>query len=311
MNKKLIAALVAIFVSVPLTAQANIKNRTTTLPSLAVIDTAINSAMPELQGKIVHEVCITANSSCPNKQNFMEGNGSAALPLNVISKNGFDHGTQMVSAALAANPDMNIVFIRIIGNKINGTRDFTPTDLIATAISWATSNKSKYNIKAISMSQGHHNLRGPAGTSYCPSVPAVDAAVNTALANDLPVFFATGNNWDSARIDWPSCIPGSIAVAGIDKNGFIGGWSNFDTALVDFVDLGDFNVLSPTGNIARMVGTSVSTQHAAAKWVRVSSFKPNLTYSQIYELLAKTSTSAKNAKVSTNRVINIQGALNG
>jgi len=74
MNKKLIAALVAIFVSVPLTAQANIKNRTTTLPSLAVIDTAINSAMPELQGKIVHEVCITANSSCPNKQNFIDGN---------------------------------------------------------------------------------------------------------------------------------------------------------------------------------------------------------------------------------------------
>lgn len=311
MNKKLIAALVAIFVSVPLTAQANIKNRTTTLPSLAVIDTAINSAMPELKGKIVHEVCITANSSCPNKQNFMEGNGSAALPLNIISKNGFDHGTQMVSAALAANPDMNIVFIRIIGNRVNGTRDVVPTDLIATAIGWATANKSKYNIKAISMSQGHHNLRGPAGTAYCPSVPAVDAAVNTALANELPVFFATGNNWDSARIDWPSCIPGSIAVAGTDENGFVGGWSNFDSTLVDFVDLGVFSVLSPTGKTVRMIGTSVSTQQAAAKWIRVSSFKPTLTYSQLYDLLARTSTFGKSAKVTTNRVINLQGALNG
>lgn len=311
MNKKIVAALVALFVSMPLAAQANIKNRTTTLPSLAVIDTAINSSMPELKNKIVYEVCITANSSCPNKQNFMEGPGSAALPLDIITRNGFDHGTQMVSAAISANPDMNIVFIRIIGNRENGTRDITPTDLIATAINWAVSNKSKYNIKAISMSQGHHNLRGPAGTNYCPSVPSVDAAVNTALGNDVPVFFATGNNWDSVRIDWPSCIVGSIAVAGTDDNGFVGGWSNFDNTLVDFVDLGVFNVLSPTGKSVRMVGTSVSNQFAAAKWVRVSSFKSNLTYSQIYDLLVKTSTSARNSKVTTNRVINIQGALNG
>lgn len=311
MNKKIIVALVAIFVSVPLTAQANINNRTATLPSLAVIDTAINSTQKELNGKVIYEVCITANSSCPNKQNFMEGSGAAALPLNIISKNGFDHGTQMVSTALSANSDMNIVFIRIVGNRVNGTRDITSGDLISKAINWAVANKSKYNIKAISMSQGHHNLRGPAGTNYCPSVPSVNDAVNYALGNEVPVFFATGNNWDFARIDWPSCIPGSISVAGTTEDGNIASWSNFDTSLVDFVDLGVFNVLSPTGTTARMVGTSVSTQLVAAKWVRVSSFKSSLTYSQIYELFAKTSTPAKGAKVTTNRVINIQGALNG
>jgi hypothetical protein len=311
MNKKIVAALVAVFVTVPLTAQANIKNRTTLLPSLAVIDTAINSAQAELKGKVIYEVCFTHKATCPNKQNFMEGSGAAALPLNLISKNGFDHGTQMVSAAISANPDMNIVFIRIVGTKPNGTREIVPTDLIANAINWAVSNSSKYNIKAISMSQGHHNL-GVAGSDYCPkNAPAVTDAVNSASARDLPVFFATGNNWDSARIDWPSCIPGSIAVAGLDKDGYIGGWSNFDTNLVDFVDLGDFNVTSPNGSTVRMVGTSLSTQFAAAKWIRVSSFKSNLTYSQIYELLAKTSTSTRGVKVTTNRVINIQGALNG
>lgn len=311
MNKKIIAALVAIFVSVPLTAQANIKNRTVTLPSLAVIDTAINSNQVELNGKVIYEVCITKNNSCPNKQNFMEGSGAAALPLNIISKNGFDHGTQMVSTALSANPDMNIVFIRIVGNKINGTRDVVPADLISTAINWAVANKSKYNIKAISMSQGHHNLRGPAGTAYCPSSPLVDDSINYSLRNEVPVFFATGNNWDSSRIDWPSCIPGAIAVAGTTEDGNIGSWSNFDTSLVDFVDLGVLNVLSPTGVTSRMIGTSISTQLAAAKWVRVSSFKSNLTYSQIYDLFAKTSTSSRGVTVTTNRVINIQGALNG
>jgi hypothetical protein len=309
MNKKIMAALVAFVVAVPTTAQAKIKNSNVSLPSMAILDTAINSDMSEFQNKIIYEVCFTSNKSCPNGQNFMEGKGSAVLPERYISSNGFDHGTKMTSVAINENKDMNIVFVRIIGIKPNGQRATTPTNLISDAINWLVANQSRLNIKAISMSQGHHNLRS--GSTYCPDVPSVNSAVSSSVAIGIPVFFAAGNNWDSSRIDWPACITESIAVAAVDENGYIPGYSNFDTNLVDFVAKGFFNTLSPNGTTSRQVGTSVSTQVAAANWVYLSSLKPGLNYSDLYALLLKTGTSARNSKVSTNRVINLQGAING
>jgi len=309
MNKKITAVLIAAILAVPVTAQANIKNRTIdSAPTLAVIDTAINSSDPSFNGKVIYEVCILVTNNCANGQQSMEGPGAANIPSEFISKNGFDHGSIMVTSALTENPSMNIVFIRIVGYKANGARDNTPTNSVANAISWVVANKDRFNIKAINMSQGHHNLR--AGTDYCPKIPAVDAAVESAVSSSIPVFFPTGNNWDSARIDWPSCIPASISVGGIDDNGYVGGYSNNDNLLVDFFAKGTFNG-TVFGKPTRMVGTSVSSTVAASNWIKLSTLKPGLTYTQIYDLFASTSTSAYSAKVKTNRVMNFGAASNG
>ena len=309
MNKKITAALIAAILAVPVTAQANIKNRTIdSAPTLAVIDTAINSKDPSFSGKVIYEVCLLVTKNCANGQESMEGPGAANIPAEFISKNGFDHGSIMVASALAENPGMNIVFIRIVGHRANGTRDTTPTNSVANAINWVIANKDKFNIKAINMSQGHHNLRP--GTDYCPKIPAVDAAVESAVSSNIPVFFPTGNNWDSVRIDWPSCIPSSIAVGGIDDNGFVGGYSNHDNALVDFLAKGTFTG-TVFGKPVRMVGTSVSSTVAASNWIKLATLKPGLTYTQVYDLFVKTSTSAYSAKVKTDRVMNFGAASNG
>jgi hypothetical protein len=88
----------------------------------------------------------------------MEGPGAASMPLNLITKNGFDHGTQMASAAISANPNMNIVFIRIVGQNINGDRQISGERTVYGALDWVYSNKDKFNIQAVAMSQGDSNL---------------------------------------------------------------------------------------------------------------------------------------------------------
>ena len=309
MNKKLTSALIAVLLAVPATAQANIKNRTVdSTPTLAVIDTAINSTDPIFNGKVVQEVCILTVKNCANGQEFMEGPGAAAVPSNFLYSNGFDHGSIMTLSAIRSNPNVKIIFIRIIAYNANGTRANTPTNVIANAINWVVQNKDKYNIKAINMSQGHHNLRP--GTDYCPKIPAVDQAIGSAVASNVPVFFPTGNNWDSARIDWPSCVPSAIAVGATDKNGYVAGFTNHDNALTDFLAPGFIDV-TLNGTTSNKVGTSISSAQAAAGWVMLSSLKPNLTYNQIYDLLVRTGTSNYNSKIKTNRVINWEGAING
>lgn len=48
-------------------------------PVLAILDTAIDTSLPNLQGKIVGEVCILEYALCPNGTNFQEGKGSASM----------------------------------------------------------------------------------------------------------------------------------------------------------------------------------------------------------------------------------------
>ena len=74
------------------------------------------------KSKIVYEVCIMDDNKCPNGKSFQEGVGAATLPATSIYQNGFDHGTQMTYAAIKTNPNVRIVFVRIIGSTQNGQR---------------------------------------------------------------------------------------------------------------------------------------------------------------------------------------------
>ena len=124
MNKKMLAAFTAVLLITPISANAAIKNVNSTIknnsvdsrtPALAILDTALDTGLNILPGKLIYEACILDWNSCPNGKNFMEGTNSSLLPYSLITKNGFDHGTQMTSIAIANNPNMNIVFVRIIG----------------------------------------------------------------------------------------------------------------------------------------------------------------------------------------------------
>lgn len=311
--KKTITALVALVALcvVPTANSAVLKNTTVDVPTLAILDTALDTSIPAIKAKLIGEVCILDWATCANGKNFMEGPGAASIPLNLMVSRDLNHGTQMTSVAIANNPNMNIFFVRIIGNTANGMRQSTGINTVPNALKWLYENKEKYNIKAVSMSQGHHNLLAKA--NYCP-VTNTDYWVDWFSKSNIPVFFPTGNGRDKARIDWPACIPSSIAIGGaeeFDESFATSITSNYDSKLTDFWAPISSRVLFPGGAEGNAFGTSVSTQVAAAKWLSVASSKPTLSLSQILDLIKRTAKPITNSLNQNGIVVNEAGAING
>ena len=249
-------------------------------PRLVIIDTGIDSSMPIFTNHLVHEVCIMDWYTCPNGTNFQEGPGTATVPDSIINFNGFDHGTQMAAIAMGENLNLEFIFIRIHGNNRNGARLNVSENTVMNALDWAKLNAKKYNIKAISMSQGHHVLKN--GSKYCPSTKTFEKKILDLKYLDIPVFLPTGNAGDKNRIDFPACIVSAVAVGALNEKDQITSYSNMDRTLTDFYVLGDIATVGPAGAYRFASGTSVSTQIAAAKWIAMVSAYPTKSYGEIY-----------------------------
>ena len=307
MNKKILAGLVALMLTIPATSHANIKNKTVSVPTLAILDTGLDTSIPSIKSKLLHEVCILEWTTCPNGKSFMEGPGSSHLPIEAITKNGFDHGTQMASAAINANPNMNIVFVRIIGQNINYDRQIANELTIHNALNWVIANKDKFNIQAVSMSQGMSNLNTL--SDYCLSTPNTQQSIKSLLSLNVPTFIPVGNSRNYKMIDWPSCIPESFAIGAGSRNG-IELYSNYDSNLVDFFSNGSVRVIGP-GNISKnAAGTSISAQIAAAQWIALKQSKSGLSIAQLSDLISKTARSIK-GRQGNGKLFDLNGAING
>ena len=309
MNKKIIMAVVFLLSIVPTTSIAAVKTQDAVVqPSLAIIDTALDTSLPIFAGKVAYEVCILEWKTCPNSESFMEGPGSASMPLSFMATRDFNHGTQMTSIAVSANPNMKIVFIRIIGNTSTGSRQLAGPRSVENALKWIIDNQSKYNIQAVAMSQGHHNLLPKA--NYCPLSAKIQNQLTTLLSLNVPFFTATGNVRDYKQIDWPACLPEAVAVAATDQQNEIAMYSNVDPNLTDFFALGNTTAFVPGGAKVNAAGTSASAQIAAAQWIQIKTSKPGLSYQQQYDLMKNTSISTKGRQGTFKALIDLQGALN-
>lgn len=305
MNKKLITVLLSLSLVVPLTVHT--ASAATPAPTIAILDTALDSSLPAFQGKIVQEVCILQYGLCPNGQSFMEGVGAAAMSANTINLNGFDHGTQMASVFLRTNPNANIVFVRIIGDN-SGIRQPAGEATVYNALNWVKSNASKYNIQAVSMSQGHHNI-GAAGTDYCPKTPVTEQAVKDLIAIGIPTFLPSGNGRDYTRIDWPACLDVSVSVGYVDQQNEISASSNNDAAKLDFFAPGFFTTAGPGNILKNISGSSSATQVMAANWIAYKSAKPSSTYDQILDSFRKTAVSTVGRQGTFTKLVDLNKAL--
>jgi len=311
MNKKILSAILAIALITPISAQAaSLQNKNVAQPTIAILDTALDTSLPIFKDKILFEACVTQWASCPNGLSEMEGINSSSLKPEWISKNGFDHGTQIASIAVATNPNVKIVFVRIVGANSNGLRQATGEATVYNALDWVIRNKDRFNIQAVSMSQGHSAARNP-DPNYCPSTPITEGKINQLMTAGIPVFFPTGNSRNYSKIDWPACIPSSVAIGATMPAETIAIYSNHDPLLTDFFALGQVKATNPGGRIVNVGGTSAATVIAATQWATIKASKPHLTYSQIYDLISKTSKPTYNSKITGGKLINLQGALNG
>jgi hypothetical protein len=289
--KKIAVGIVAVFsltLLQPVHAEPN--------KSIAIIDTAINTTLPELQGKIIYEVCLMEELQCPNKKSFQEGPGSATLPTSEINVGGFIHGTRMAQVAVKVNPNVNIVFIRIFPKGKHGTVAHAAANANSTikqALDWVAKNQSKFNIVAVSAALGHKTLDK---ANYCQMRPFFDAelikSIVTLKSLGVASIFASGNNYNKVRIDYPSCLPDAIGISSISP------WSNMtenyanDSAEVDFYSLGRYEL--STGNVS---GTSAAASAFAAYWAKSYSGNYQTTYDYLKSIAMTHDTNKNNAVI--------------
>jgi hypothetical protein len=275
-------------------------------PSVVVIDTALDNSIPLFSGRLVQEVCAMEWNLCPNLTGFQEGPNSSTIAMTYLKTELFSHGTQMASIVAGLNPNVNIIFIRIVGITKDGYRASTTDASVVKALDWVVANQAKYNIASVAMSQGNHDLA--VYNKSCKDSVLI-ANIDKLKALNVPVMFPAGNAYDYTRVDYPACIPQTIAVGATDKFGSIALYSNGNPTEVDFYTIGVMNVINPGNVKVGAAGTSISVQVAATNWATVKIAKPNLNYDQIYSLLKQTATPTSNSKVKSGYLINVEKAI--
>jgi hypothetical protein len=198
--------------------------------------------------------------------------------------------------------------VKIIANTSTGLRKPAGESTISAALFWVKENASKYNIKAVSLSQGSNGMLGKAGTQYCPTFTRTISAVQSLNSMNIPVFSAVGNARDYSRIDWPSCIPEVVAVGAVDQIGEIASYSNNDTNLLDFFALGNMSAVGP-GNISKNIaGTSSATQVAAAAYLSLLN-KTGKSGTELINTMSANATKTVGRQGSFNKLISLSSAL--
>lgn len=242
-----LSAVLAVMAIEPAHAQA--------APTIAIIDSAVDSSKIK---NIVYEVCFTQEKTCLNKSNTQEGQGSASVTKWTSS---LDHGNQVAQAAVLANPNIKIVFIRIADERLTGNHLYDASR--QQALQWILLNAEKFGISSVSISASL-GLHTPSSCLSYPGYSTVRSVTQSLLSKNVIVFAATGNNGDKSRIGFPACIDNVVAVGATRPNGTWATYSNTGTGLsgtgVNVVARGDAQVVmfgKPGINTA--TGTSIAT----------------------------------------------------
>ncbi len=197
---------------------------------IAIMDTGADLTHPDLLGKVVYTATYVSTTGQVEKNPMHDNNG---------------HGTNVAGIAAAdtnngygfvgAGHDASLMIYRVFPdppNPCNGAVSTGPTSCetsastvdIAAAINDAVANGAK----VISLSLGG---------GACPDDPTEAAAVANAIANNVVVVAAAGNE-TATTIDAPACDPGVIAVGASALNDTnpvavsekVASYSNYSTA---------------------------------------------------------------------------------
>ena len=277
-------------------------------PTVVIIDTAFDTTVPELQGKVIQEVCVIEGTSCPNKTGFQEGLGSASLPSSIALSGGFEHGTYMATVATTVNPNANLILIRIAGiNKSNRMLSASP-NAITMALNWVKNNTSKYNIVATSTSLSNtvFNRTG----NYCKIGADLQNVIVALQSLNVAAVFSAGNTRDILRVSYPACIPQAIAVGATNYTETHGNLVINPISLasaggpdLDFYTLGSWQL-----RLTRMNGqTSPASAAFAAYWSKQVSKLETNNYTTVYSSIKASTKPASNQFVSSNLYVDVLG----
>ena len=160
---------------------------------VAVIDSGVNPH-PALKNRIVANVSLVTGDS-----SYLDAFGHGTHVAGIIAGSGSAAAgvTPLYTGGIA--PGANIINVRVLGDDGSGLT----SDVIA-GIDWSIANRTKYNIRVLNLSLGHH-VTEPA------ALDPLDQAVARAVQAGLIVVAAAGNEGVAAD---GSPIMGGIMVPG-------------------------------------------------------------------------------------------------
>jgi len=199
----LIITLAASLLAVP--ASAN------TQKTLVIIDSGINTELDWVKRSLAEEVCIIEYGTCPNGQKFMTGPGAAHVRYQDVKHSAMHHGSQMYSVAVQVDPNVRVVFIRIVGMSAKGFANSYTMRSVQQAMEWVDTNAARLNVGAVSLSIGR---------SYkevgCPIEASFQTIVQKLNAAGVVVVASAGNGGNRVKVDYPACTPEVISVGATD-----------------------------------------------------------------------------------------------
>lgn len=121
------------------------------------------------------------------------------------------HGSQMYSVAVQVDPNVRVVFIRIVGMSAKGFANSYTMRSVQQAMDWVDSNAARLNVGAVSLSVGR---------SYtevgCPIEASFQATVRKLTGAGIGVVASAGNGGNKLKVDYPACTPEVISVGATD-----------------------------------------------------------------------------------------------
>lgn len=273
--------------------------------NVAVLDTGVDTAHPDLAPRLVAQYCFNRNGGCPA--------GNAAESDNAQDQNG--HGTHVAGIIASQGqaspqgvaPAVGLVAVRVLSSSGNGFS----SDVLA-GIDWVVAHQAQLNVKAINLSLG--------GGSYSAVCDQADAntmlyasAVQSARQAGITLFAAAGNSSAPDALMAPACVSGVMAVGNVyDTPQNQVGWPTCtdtnvaaDQVACSSNSSPKLDLLAPGvqvwstnlgGGQTAKSGTSMSTPHATAVAALLWQANPNLTPADVETILTETGTPVTDAR---------------
>jgi len=223
---------------------------------VAIIDTGIDTTHPDLAHQIINTINIFGTSTMTD----IQGHGTHTAGIIAAKPN-----PQTQTRGIC--PTCQIIAIKAINDDGYGS-DVTVAQGIDDAITAGA--------KVINLSIGSVN-----------DAPVIKAAIERALAADINVVAAAGNNDQSpGKVVFPAAYPGVISVTAIDKNNAIAPFAQNNPG-IDIVAPGiEILSTSPFGNgYSIEQGTSTAAPQVTATVALIRALRPDFSAQQTQELL--------------------------
>jgi len=223
-----------------------------------ILDTGVNFSHPDLLNKNFTCIIDCLSGACLENCSASDDNGHGTHVAGIIGANGTIKGVA---------PDS-----RLIGVRVCDSGGSCLDSDIRAGIDWCVGNYSAYNISVISMSLGGDKNY----TSYCDNIDdasGLTTGINNAIAKNISVTVASGNNANFTAISSPACIQNATSVGATTKSDVIASYSNRYSLLKLFAPGSLINSTYNNGKYTTLSGTSMATPHVAGSILIINQFE--------------------------------------